>query len=301
MFWPDPGRDVIPKNPDFRIESGAKMEIVIFVVLLLLMFFAFPISKYGIASSLRWLLATPGAAIQEFQSLKTHSYLEFEGIFRETKAPVKGVGEILDVDYRSLVILYEGNVYTVSDELLGDIFASHVRVKRTNIPINVERKEFEDKTREYLLEQIPEGSLVSGTVHLPKDMKIKFPAFPGTYKVMEQKKDDLILHFATREQIESLALTESFEIQRRKDEAQLSKLRAEAKRTRSKIKSLEKSEGLTELGREILLTDEEKEKQEQELAELKGKLEEIDVKIEELQLELKSRRFIFSGEVYIRE
>ncbi|MBI5700994.1 hypothetical protein HZC34_03995 [Candidatus Saganbacteria bacterium] len=27
MFWPDPGRDVIPRNPKFRSESGSKDEL----------------------------------------------------------------------------------------------------------------------------------------------------------------------------------------------------------------------------------------------------------------------------------
>ena len=301
MFWPDPGRDVIPRNPKFRSESGSKGEVLIFCILLALMFLAFPVSKYGFASSLRWLLATPGSAIQEFKSLKTHAYLDFEGVFRETKQPVEGEGEILDVDYKRLVILYKGNIYTLSDELAADILASHVRVRKTNIPVIIERKEFEDKTREYLEAQIPKGALVSGVVNLPKDVDIKFPSFPGTYKIMEQKGDDLILHFATKEQIEQLALGEYFYIQRRKDMAELSQLRASANKIQLQINDIEKAEGLTPLGRELLLGKEKREKLEGQLEELKSKLEEVNVKIDEVQLKIKSRKFVFSGDVYIRQ
>ena len=90
MFWPNLGRDVMPRNPKFRPESGSRVEILIFIILFALMLFAFPISKYGIASSLRWLLATPGSAIQEFKALKTHTYVEFKGYFTETKRSGNG-------------------------------------------------------------------------------------------------------------------------------------------------------------------------------------------------------------------
>ena len=196
MFWPDPGRDVIPKNPKFRPESGSKVEVLIFLILLALMFLAFPISKYGIVSSLRWLLATPGSAIEEFKTMKNHTYLDFKGVMGETREPVEGKAEILDVNNKRLVILYKGNVYTLSDELAADIFASHVRAQKTNTPIKTESKEFKNESREYLLSQIPKGAMVSGTVHLPEDMQITFPANPGAYKTMEQKGGDLILSFA---------------------------------------------------------------------------------------------------------
>jgi hypothetical protein len=151
----------------------------------------------------------------------------------------------LDVDYKRLVILYKGNIYTLSDELAADILASHVRVRKTNIPIKIERREFADKTREYLLSQIPKGALVSGVVNLPKDMDIKFPSFPGSYKIMDQKGNDLILQYATKEQIEQLALGESFNIQRRKDLTELSRLRVQASKIQSEIRQIEKDEGLT--------------------------------------------------------
>jgi inner membrane protein len=239
LFWPDPSRDVIPKNPKFRPESGSRAEPLIFIILVFLVFLALPISRYGISSSLRWLLATPGAAIEEFKELKTHSYLEFSGIFQETKEQVEGSAEILDVDKARLVILYNGNLYTISDELAADIIASHVRVKRTNVPIKIERREFKDESREYLLSQIPSGALVTGTVHLPEGMEIKFPAYASSYKQMEQKGSNLILSYATKEQIEKLALTEYFDLQKRKDQAELAGLNAQVSRVRSQIKEIE--------------------------------------------------------------
>ena len=301
MFWPDPGRDVLPKNPKYRPESGSKVEILIFIILFVLMLFAFPISKYGIASSLRWLFATPGSAIQEFKSLKTHTYIEFRGFFTETKELVEGRGEILDVDKGRIIVLYNNKLYTLSDELAADITASHVRIKRTNTPIKIERKDFNNQSREILLAQIPKGALVSGTVRLPAGLDIEFPVYPSSYKPMEQKSDDLILSFAVKEQIASLALTENFNLQKRKDQANLTQLEAQANKIRSQIRSIESGGGLTPLGRKMLLSKEDIEKQQSQLAELKGQYDEINVKIDELRLKIKARKFVFSGDVYLRQ
>lgn len=299
MFWPDPGRDVIPKNPKFRLESGAKAEVLVFFILVILMVLAFPLSKFGLASSLRWLLATPGSAIQEFKTLKTHAYLDFKGVLNETKEPIAGRGEVLDVNNQRLVILFEGNIYTLSDELAADIFASHVRVKKTDQPIKIERREFRDKSREALLAGIPPRGLVSGVVHLPEEMSLKIPVSEGSYKVMEQKGNDLVLTYASRRQIEKLSLTQEYEMKNRRNLAELSRLNAQARRIRGEIAALDDG-GLTALGKEILVDRAEAEKQGTRLAELTSQLEELNVRIDELKLKLASGRPLFSGEVYIR-
>jgi membrane-bound metal-dependent hydrolase YbcI (DUF457 family) len=317
MFWPDSGRDVIPRNPKFRPESGARIEFLIFFIFVALMFLAFPISKYGITSSLRWLLATPGSAIEEYKTYKNHAYLEFTGIMSETREPISGTGEILDVNNKRLVILLKdvghrtsdiGQIYTISDELAADIIASHVRVKRTNIPIKMEKKEFVNESREYLLSLIPRNALVSGVVHLPEGMEIDFSKTLDIglrtldrYKTMQQKGNDLILSFASKEQIEKLALTEYFDLQKKKDQAELSSLYAQAEKARGQINELESGKGLTSLGKELLQSKEEAGKQKVQLAELNSQLGEINVKIEELKIKMKARKFVFSGEVYLRQ
>jgi len=301
MFWPDTGRDVLPKNPRFRPESGSREEIFIFIVLFFLMLLAFPISKYGIASSLRWLMATPGSAIQEYKTMKTHAYLEFTGVFSDTKEPIEGVGEILDVQSSRMVIIYKKDIFTLSDDLSADILASHVRIKWTPQPIIVTKKEFKDESRDSLLAQIPAGALVSGTVHLPDSMDIKFPVYAGSFKPMSQKGDDLILNYASKKQIESLALTEFFEIQNKKDRVNLAQLNVQVDGVRNKIEELKSGSGLTPLGKELMLSKEEREKQNRQLADLKNQFNEINIKIEELKLKMNARKFSFSGEVYLRQ
>jgi len=59
--------------------------------------------------------------------------------------------------------------------------------------------------------------------------------------------------------------------------------------------------GLTPLGRKMLLSKEDIEKQQSQLAELKGQFDEIYVKIDELRIKIKARKFVFSGEVYLRQ
>jgi inner membrane protein len=301
MFWPDSGRDVIPKNAKFRAESGSKSEIFIFLVLLALLIPALPLSKYGIGSSLRWLLATPGSAIEEFKDQKTHSYLDFKGILSETKEPIEGTGEIVDVQGQRLVIMYKNNLYTLSDELSADIFASHVRIKRTKEPIVITRKEFKDESYESLLMQIPRTALITGMVHLPDGLDLKIPDYIGTYKPIEQKGGDLALKCATKRQIEQLAISEFFDLQKKKDAAELAKLKVQIEKIQGQINEIDTGKGLTPLGKELLMSKQDQAKQKTQISELKSQIEETKINIEELELKMQKRKFAFSGEVYLRQ
>jgi hypothetical protein len=261
-------------------------------------------------------MATPGSAMQEYKTMKTHAYIEFAGVFSDTKEPVEGTAEILDVQSSKLVILYKpalsgvegGDIFTLSDELAADILTSRVRIKRTAEPIVITKKEFKDESRDDLLAQIPAGALVSGTVHLPDGMDINFPVYPakggvyaGSFKPMAQKGNDLILNYASKKQIESLSLTEFFDIQKKKDQVSLTQLNVQADDVKNHIKELESGGGLTPLGKELMQSKEDQEKQKLQLDTLKSQLDEIYVKIEELNLKIKARKFAFSGEVYLRQ
>ena len=136
----------------------------------------------------------------------------------------------------------------------------------------------------------------------PNDvLEIKFPVFAGAFKPMEQKGNDLILNFATKGQVAALALTEFYDIQKKKDQAELTGLQVQADKIQADISELEAGKGLTPLGKELLMTKQDIEKQRTQLAELKSQLTQTNVKIEELELKIKSRKFAFSGEVYLRQ
>ena len=129
---------------------------------------------------------------------------------------------------------------------------------------------------------------------------MKIPVSEGTYKVMEQKGNDLVLTYASRRQIEKLALTQEYEMKNRRNLAELSRLNAQARKIRGEIAALDDN-GLTALGKEVLVDREEEEKQGARLAELTSQLEELNVRIDELKHKLASSRPLFSGEVYIRQ
>lgn len=319
MFYPEQGRDVIPGNIKFRPESGAKIELVIFLILCAGMLLSLPISKYGIKTSLRWLLATPEATIQEFKELKTRLFVEFEGTLQETKEPISGLAEVLDVENKKLIIFVRrpksevrgqkdktkdfGRIYTLSDELASDIVASKVRLKKTDELIKIEQKKFMDESRENLLRQFPENALVSGIVHLPKGLEIRFPADADTKSgihTIQQVGDDLILRFASRQQIEALGLAESYKLREKKDETELRQLTNELNRLKYQIRKTRLDENLTPLGREVLLTEDERAKQNQKIEELTQKIEEKELRLEELRLQISNRRFVFSVDVTIR-
>lgn len=301
LLWPEKIRFVVFKNPKMRVESGARLETVFVLVLVILVFLALPLSKYGLLSSLRWMLATSGSAIEEYKASNTVSMVEFSGYFTATKQPVeKGLAEMLDVQNKRLIVLYKGNVYTLSDELAADIIADKVRAKTTNVPLTIERKDFTNLTRAFLESQIPAGGLISGAVKLPPGLKLNLPDFTGGYARLEQKGDDLVLNFADKKLVKGLELTEEFKLELEKDRTELSNLLLAQEITLSKIRQLEGEEGLTPLGETLLLSGEKAEKRRQEIAELNSKLAEINLKIKDVRLRIKSRQLLFSGTVYIR-
>ncbi|MFA5097859.1 MAG: metal-dependent hydrolase [Candidatus Margulisiibacteriota bacterium] len=301
MFWPDPGRDVIPRDPRYRPPSGSKVEIIIFTVMVFLMFLAFPVSKYGVSSSVHWLIATPSSAIEEFKSMKTHAYIDFKGYFESTKENVQGTAEILDTDHKKLVILFNSVVYTLNEEHSADITASKVKIRKTNIPIKIEQREFIDKSRNELLEQIPDKALISGTINLPEGIDVTIPKQVSTYKTIDQKGSSLILNYASKSEIEKIGLTEKYDIQMKKDTAELAGLRAKARTLNNQIAELQSNSDLTELGRKALSDQDTAEKRGAKLEELRSQLAETNVKIEEANLKMKARTLNFSGNVLIRQ
>ena len=105
LFWPRQNRDVIFKH-SFQIETASKGEIPVFLVGLVLLASAFPLSQYGPLTAFRWFLATPEAAIAEFKASTTQTDVEFDGYWTSTKTPIHGTAEVLDVHNKRLVIAF---------------------------------------------------------------------------------------------------------------------------------------------------------------------------------------------------
>jgi hypothetical protein len=233
--------------------------------------------------------------------MKTKAFVEFDGILNESHAPVKGKGEILDVKNKKLTIFYNGSVYSLSDELSADIMAKHVRVEKTTTPIATEHKVFENKNREYLLSKIPADALISGTIHLPKDLKLVVPSTgSGTSKAVEQVGDELRLTFATQPQLAGLRWDSAFDLMKKQDRAKRLKLNRDAARLQNELKHVNDMKGLTEEGARLLMTDEDRETKSQKREALKSQLEELEIEREALDFKMKQHELLFSGDVTIR-
>jgi inner membrane protein len=319
LLWPDEGRDVIPKNPKFRPESGSKAELGIFIALLFLLVLAFPLSKYGIKSSLRWLLATPASAIQEYYngaSQQTKSMLEFQGMFRDTKTAVSGKADILGVENKRLVVLFKNTVYTVSDELAADIITTKARVIHSDEPLKISRKSFTDQTRDQLFEKINDTALISGTVRCPAWAKLKLTGTPkagittanqslSSIKPVVQTGQNLILHYASKPILESIILDDATTKQQKKDALTLKSLKDKAQKLQWQMQKLQRKQktGLTPLGERLLHTTTTEKAQDTSAAmlDLQNRLEATQEQINTLKEKMDNQSLLFSGEVVVRE
>ena len=306
LLWPKTTRDVVSKNKKLRLAVGSGAEIVVFGILIIIMFASLPLSKYGLSSSLRWLLATPAAAIEEFKTLQTKTYLEFTGTFKETREQITGKAEILGVENKKLIIYFNNTVYTISDEIAADIMATQVRVARTTIPITIEHKVFQGQTRIELLAQVPSNSLVSGIVYLPagliieqkKDSETLSNILPPT---IQQKGNTLVLKYANKHQLEQLTADPLFQFEQKKDQLTLKKYQNQVRNIHTQIANLRKpEEGLTALGEELFGDKDARARKRQQIADLSLELDELAIQIEDVQKRLGDKRLVYSGEVWLR-
>lgn len=304
LFWPNPGRDVIPGKPTFRPESGSQAEIFIFFLLFGLMTLSFPLSKHGISSSLHWLLATPESAIEEFKSMTTKDYVDCDGVFNATHTPFTGKAEILSVKNKRLVVFVSSDtsipsgVYTLSDELSEDITAKRVRVEKTSTPISNTHRHFDAETKDELLSKLPKTALVSGVIYLPKDMTITIRlSTQSTYKTIEQIGDELRLSFATAKDLQTLSWNEAFTMMRRQDILKLQKLNRLVAKTKCELNALSDTKGLTPLGQAALLTDHDRQATKRKRELLQSQLDELQFEQDELALKMKTHHLTFAGDV----
>lgn len=300
LLWPDPTRDVIPKNVDLRPESGAKSEIFIFIILVFLLCLSLPLSRYGLMTSLRWFLATPEAAISEFKTTHEKTYVTFEGIYQATRTPVSGQAEILDVQNKKMIVYFEGSVFTLSDELSADILAKKVHLIKTDTPLRTATVTFTNQTRENLLAKLSQNALVSGVIILPKDMHVKIPDLPlSKFKTMTQVENELRLSFASQRDLKRVSWDDAFLLMQRQDALRFKKLNREIAKTTNELNTLDDTKGLTPLGQELLLTNEDRQTAKKKRETLSIQLDDLEFEKEELALKMKTHDLLFSGKVTI--
>ncbi len=330
LLWPNTGRDVMPKNDKLRLESGSRAEVYVFLGLLGILFLALPISKYGIGSSLHWILATPQSEITEYMNLKNHTTIEFKGEFQANRERVEGIAEILDVVNNQLIIrLIQisatnakpsnqnksstdfgrrtsdiGRIYTLGTKYGADILATKVQVHYRGTSLKFRQVVFKEKTREELLAQISAVSLFSGYLELPTDMLLKFPADikQPSFQTMSQKGNNLLLNFASLAQLEKLGLNEQFQLLRQQDKRLLIDLRVKKKKLLQALKTLKIQESVSKgLGGKAARNTGKNSELERKIAVFRSQLSEIDMKLQAINLRKGVHEFLYTGEVKVRE
>jgi len=300
LFWPNSGRDVIPGNVRFRPESGSKTEIGIFLFLVLLLIPAFPISKYGTLTTLRWLLATPEAVIEEFKQSRTRTLVEFEGVFEHSKLSVSGTAEVLDIHLGKLIIWHNQTTYTLSDEMTADIMAFKTRAIKTDYPISIRHYPFSKMTVTDLLNEITDTDLVSGVVVLPPGLTLDIPFTVRDAAPILQVKDRLTLTFATKSELKALKFDDAFTKHQTAIKTKISLLTQTRKKLSAQLRTLDDTDNdLTDLGKQMLGKSSDSVTQKKEA--IQAQLESTDETLETLKSELSDKPFTFSGEVWIRD
>ena len=315
LLWPRTDRDVVSKNKKLQLAVGSGAELAVFGILIVVLLASLPISKYGLNSSMRWLLATPASAIDEFKTMHTKAYLEFTGTLKDTREPITGKAEILGVDNKKLIVYFKNTVYTISDETAADIMATQTRVARTTTPIITDHKIFQNQTRMELLAQVPTDSLISGIVYLPAGLAVRVvqTGFVQTgFKpvstlsnilppTIQQTGNNLTLKYANKHQLEQLTADPLFQFQQKKDQQTLQKYEAQVSNTQTQIANLQKPEqGLTPLGEELFGDKDALTRKRQQIDNLKLELDSLAIQIEDVQKRLADKKLEYSGEVYLR-
>lgn len=299
LFWPDLTRDVVPGNVKFRPETGSKAEIGISLFLIVLLSLALPISHYGPMTTLRWLLATPEAVIEEFKTSNTRTLVEFQGVFQHSKLPIKGTAEIIDIRGKTLIIWHQNAIYTVSNDLTSDINASKLRAVKTTAPIHTTHTVFTKKTVDDLMTQLTNTDLVSGIVILPPGLTLDIPFTIQDTTQITQSQTRLTLTLATKSQLESLKFDDTFTQHQTAIKTKISLLTQTRKKLSAQLRTLDDTDkDLTELGKQMLSKNTDATLQRKEA--LQAQLESTDETLTTLNAELSNQPFRFSGEVWIR-
>jgi membrane-bound metal-dependent hydrolase YbcI (DUF457 family) len=321
LFWPNDSRDVIPGNVKFRPNAGSKAEAVVFVSFTLLLILALPISNYGLMTSLRWLLATPEAAIEEFKNSNFRTYVEFEGMIQSTKEKISGTAEILDSQNKRLIVIFpthhtlqrtagasaketlsQRQILTLSDELTSDVLTTKVRAIKTTDKIQTKKITFEDQNSDDLLATLNDTDLVSGTVTLPDGLKLTIPPTnKGTFRSISQSGTTLTLQFATKAQLQALKLTQATQKHQKSLIDQQRRLEQKRDQLNDKLYALtHPKDDLTELGHQILTNPKTESRANLAIDRLQTQIEEIDRQLQDNKDQIDNARLLLSGEVLVR-
>jgi len=242
LLWPSSGRDVVPGDVRLRPKTGSKTEGWIFSGTVILLLIALPLSEFGAMDSFRWILGSPDSAIEMFKTSNTQTYVQFKGMFRDSKMP-------------DLIVHYQGEIYRLGNQAGADIIAKQIRVVRTDEPISItvlrmNRLMSDDKLMSHAGLGIDPDQYASGVITLPEGLKLGLPEPRTSVVTLWQTGNKLHLNYASRADILAISIPGSFWYSQDKDGARLEELETQVAALEAEL-SRHKDDGWTELGREL--------------------------------------------------
>jgi hypothetical protein len=210
-----------------------------------------PLSKYGLKTSLGYLLGDHKSAATIMMRTDKKVYLDFEAVNTKTRKKVAGKALILDrVQDKYFIIVFDNKVYTIGDYGDVDLLSSKERIAYTAEP----ETRYEDtiKTSNYqeLLQKIPATGYVKGTIEYPDNYSIS--ARSNVTESFRESSGKLTFDFISAEDLKHLTW-------QRQPTAEEKTYQREIERQRIKmaavLTSLQENDGLTDLSRKKLGVD----------------------------------------------
>lgn len=158
LLWPSPVRIVFPGNPRYRMETGSKAEMVLFVCLLGFSALIYPVSGIGIRAGLQHLLGNFEMAYDTFQvGAGRHWYtLKLDGRYNLSLETVKADCPVVGTWRRGLIVLEDGELRAVGEsETAHNIFPVHAELlEGDELQVVSHRVDMRGRTLRWLLDRI---------------------------------------------------------------------------------------------------------------------------------------------------
>ncbi len=248
FLWPSRRPHVWGKN---RLATGSPKELSFSALFIVLSFLTLPLSKYGLKTSLGYMLGDHRSASRIMLRSDKRIYLDFEAVNTLTRQPLAGKALVLDrVDDKYFIIAYENKIYTISDYGNADLLSSKERIDYTDepeqrLPLNYEARSFVD-----VLAELPESCYLKGTLYYPKNYYLSLSS--ELNERIKQSGNKLEFEFVSRTELAGLKWQKEVTAEEKSAERETERYRLAMNAV---LKELKESDGLTDLGRQKLGID----------------------------------------------
>jgi len=158
LLWPSPTRDVFPGNPRYRMETGSKAEMVLFVCLIGFSALLYPVSGIGIRAGLQHMLGNFEMAYETYQKgAGKHWYtLKLEGRYNLSLKQVKAECQVVGTWKKGLIVIEDGELRAVGEsEIAHNIYPVHAElIEGEPLQVISHRVDMRGRTLRWLLDRI---------------------------------------------------------------------------------------------------------------------------------------------------